>query len=445
MLKQNITLNQKQSLKISPRQIQFLHFLQLNAEEVEDRIKEELETNPMLELAIEENPDTVLFPFQSRKTSSQNIQTFDSQQANATNIRTELKEQFRYTVHCEEEGRIADFIIDSVDEKGFLKNSVDELEDILSFGLRQFLESDTIKRVLKKIGDLQPLGVGSPNLQNYLLNQAKVLNFDTEALGLLENYLGLLGKHKYDEIMMMTGLSHASLKVYLTKISSLKPYPFYGIDVENLAELENVIPEYMVELREGCLVFGTLSKVGKKLVFNEYYGLQFSSQKDKSLSKFLLHKKDTAIWFIHALEEREKCMNVCIQAVVGLQEEYFKSGNSADLRPMILKDVATITGKTISSISRVTSQKYVQTHFGLVSMKSLFTEGIQRYDGQLISNKEVQEIVSNLVVDENKQYPLTDVEICDKVALNGFALTRRTITKYRECMNIPVSKLRRVL
>ncbi len=445
MPSQKLILNQKQSLKISPRQIQLLHFLQLNTEQLEERINEELETNPTLELGNEESSETDSFSFMNKGMNSVIKPTFESQQAIKKNIRAELKEQFRYTNGIEEEAIIADFIIDSVDDKGFLKNTGDELEDILSFGLKRFLEFDKIKVVIEKVSLLEPFGVASMNLQAFLLKQARSFGFDSGCLEILEYHFDLLGERKYDEIMEATGLSSGSLKFHLSNIASLKPYPFYGLEVESQTTEVCIIPEYKVDLREGNLVYGTLSRTGKKLVFNEQYGEQFSGKKDKGLLRFLLSKKDAAIWFIHALNEREETMNACIRAVVQLQEAYFISGSLSDLRPMILKDVATITRKTISSISRVTSQKYVQTHFGLISMKSLFTEAIQRNNGELISNKEVQEIVSKLVVDEDKQSPLTDAEICKKLALDGFVLTRRTITKYRESMNIPSSKLRRAL
>ncbi|AWV97937.1 RNA polymerase factor sigma-54 [Arcticibacterium luteifluviistationis] len=446
MSSQKLILSQKQGLKISPRQIQFLHFLQFNEAELEQEIKKELEENPVLDF--EEENDSEIYAFQRKpqNNSSEKPLTFlENNQAIGFDIIAELKEGFRYLHLPEKTCGIADFILDSVDEKGYLNYSLGELEDILSFGMNAFVDKNEIAEVLKKVKHLEPSGVGCRDLQDFLFFQAKKNNKSIVLLEIIGHHFELLSERKFDEICEQLEISSLALKSVLAELTGLKPYPLHGFEHSVIQKNETIIPEYKVDFRDGELIYGTLSKSGKKLVFNENYGKEFKEKSDKKLHKFLMEKRESAAWFMQAVEEREHTMNVCISAVVKLQESYFKSGSISDLKPMVLKDVAMLTGKTISTLSRVTSQKYVQTHFGLVPMKSLFTEAIQKNDGQLISNKEVQEIVSKLVSDENKQKPLTDAEICRKLASDGFSLTRRTITKYRENMNIPSSKLRRAL
>ncbi|WP_341226151.1 RNA polymerase factor sigma-54 [uncultured Arcticibacterium sp.] len=446
MPSQKLVLSQKQGLKISPRQIQFLHFLQFNEAELEQEIKKELEENPVLDF--EEENDSEIYDFQRKPQHTANekpLNFLENNQAVGFNIIAELKEHFRYLNLSEKTEQIADFILDSVDEKGYLNYSLEELEDVLSFGMNMLVGEGEIAKVIEQIKHLEPNGVGCKNLQEFMLFQAQKLKSSETLLTVLGEHFDLLAERKFDEMCEHLEISNDDLKLALEGIVNLKPYPLHGFELATMQKNESIVPEYKVDFRDGELVYGTLSKSGKKLVFNENYGKEFKVKSDKKLHRFLMEKRESAVWFMQAVEEREHTMNVCIEAVVKLQESYFKSGSTSDLKPMVLKDVAMLTGKTISTLSRVTSQKYVQTHFGLVPMKSLFTEAIQKNDGQLISNKEVQEIVSKLVSDENKQKPLTDAEICRKLVSDGFSLTRRTITKYRENMNIPSSKLRRAL
>ncbi|UBM60654.1 RNA polymerase factor sigma-54 [Marinilongibacter aquaticus] len=442
---QKLIQTQKQTLKINPQQIQFLNFLQLNELEVEERIRQEIEENPLLEEE-EENWDfdikRVLPTNNADRTGA--MTALENQRACSADLLAELKEQVKFASLSEREELLDLFILGSVDEKGFLKSTDEELEDIISFAGNVFYTKEEIAQSRARIQALEPKGVASDSLPNYILCQAEELGLGSLVRQIVTECFEELGERDFESLQNNLHVEQEELSEALQAIASLKPYPFFGFEVGTEFQ-EEILPEYKVEWRNGEVVAGILVGDKRRLQFNEAYLHSLEKGADKKTKAFLARKSHSAQWFMEALEERYKTMSACIAAVVRLQEAYFLSGNLGDLKPMILKDVAEITGRNISTISRVTSQKFVETPFGTVSMKSLFSEAIQKNNGEYISNREVQDFVSHLVENEDKNEPLTDAQIQVRLEESGVKLTRRTITKYRESLNILSSKYRRAL
>ena len=438
MLKQKLAQTQTQNLKISPRQIELIDFMQLNEIELEDRIKKELEENPMLKSTE---------PSYKYQILSQNSEKshFESSDKIDKDIRLELKQQFKFFGISENENKIACFLIDSLSEKGFLTRSIDQLEDDISFGLNLFVSRDDIQAVLDKLYRLEPYGIGTSNLQDYLIKQATNLESDPVLLKILEQHFNDLANKHFEKIIDSLSLNLEELKIFLNKIKNFKPYPFFGLEISSKEESQYRKPDYLIDFKDGKLICGVLSGNGKKITFDEAFEKQFDLQTDKKVKAFLLQKRESAEWFIHALEQRRENMAAFISALFELQKSYFVSGELIDLKPMILKDVEAYTGQSLGTLSRLSSQTFIQTHFGIISVKQLFTEGIKKSDGDMISNRGVKEIVSKLVAEENKKQPLTDLDIGKELGKSGLSLSRRTISKYREALNIPASKLRRVI
>jgi RNA polymerase sigma-54 factor len=438
MLKQKFLQTQNQSLKISPKQIELIDFMQLNEIELEDRIKKELEENPMLKAS----EPSYKYKIQTQPTEKL---PFEASDKTDRDIRVELKQQFEFFGKSENENKIANFLIDSLNEKGFLTRSLDELEDDISFGLNLFVDREEIFEILTKLGKLEPFGIGASNLQEYLIKQASKVESESVLVNILEQHFNDLANKDFEKIMDSLTLSSEELKGCLNQIKSFKPYPFFGLEITATEEVQNRKPDYLIDFKDGKLICGVLSGFGRQITFNEAFERQFDGQSDKKVKAFLLQKRESAEWFMYALEQRRENMAAFISALFKLQKSYFISGELIDLKPMILKDVEGLTGQSLGTLSRLSSQKFIQTHFGIISVKELFTEGIKKNDGELISNREVKEIVSKLVSEENKKQPLTDLEIGKELTKSGLNLSRRTISKYREALDIPASKFRRAI
>ena len=452
MISQHLSQSQKQSLKINPQQIQFLNFLQLNNNEVEDMIKKELEENPVLsevDTDTETTPEGVEHPIiYQRNTSNAAAESttgWETYRAVPVNLRDDLKEQLHYRGLSENEIKLGEFLIDSADEKGFINSDSEELEDVYSFATNTFVDVEQIIKVRKIVSRLEPIGVGTRDLKEFLILQAYEKYNDALLIEILEKHFDNITEHEFEAIEEDLQLDPEQLRNLLKLVSGMKPFPFYGIEKVTSAQPEVIVPDYRVTVKDGEIKAGILTGKKRNLEFNQVYIDQFIKSEDKKVKKFILGKMESAEWFRAAIEERNETMKACIAAVVKLQEPYFRTGDTVDLNPMILKDVAELTGKTISTISRVTSQKYVETDFGVISMKGLFSEAIQKANGQVISNREVQDEVQKIIDNEDKLNPLTDAEIQQMLESTGVELTRRTITKYREQLNIPSSKYRRTI
>ncbi|MCE6990253.1 RNA polymerase factor sigma-54 [Dyadobacter sp. CY323] len=477
---QRQTQTQRQTLKYSPLQIQMLNLLHLTTMELEQRIKEELEENPILEEGKEENasedstdefqdPDD---PKNAGEDSSvqdyydwdefrdddipdyktyANNQSADNElytrpMVETISFRDELKQQVHFLRLNERQQLVADFILDSLDEDGFLRRESEVIADDISFANSMFIDTDEVNAMLKIIQQLDPAGIAAKDLKECLLIQLNRMETHNEtwkwAYRIVSDAFDELGSRNYDKIMRITGLDEESLKKAIALITALNPKPASGLRNDSIVN-ESIKPDFMLWYAEDGEIEVQLTWGNSPaLKLNKLFTQMAEQKNDKATNQFLKNKMNSAKWFIDAIKQRENTMLSTLKAIVRLQYDYFQTGDIKKLRPMILKDVAEIIDMDISTVSRVTTNKYVQTPFGIVLLKDLFTEGVTNEDGTEVSNREIQEAIREIVGEEDKRHPYNDQQITDMLSEKGYSVARRTVAKYREQLNIPTARLR---
>ncbi len=476
---QRQTQSQKQTLKYSPLQIQMLNLLHLTTMELEQRIKEELEENPILEEGKEETAtedatnefDDPINKGDDEAPAVQDYYDWDEfrdddipdYKTYANNhsadddlysrpmveyisFRDELKQQVHYLKLNERQQLIADFILDSLDEDGFLRRECDVIADDISFANSMFIDTEEVEQMLKVIQQLDPPGIAASDLRESLLIQL-MRNENPDAIckmaiKVISDTFDELGSRNYDKIMRVLGIDEETLKKVIHIITTLNPKPASGLRNDAIVN-ESIKPDFMLWYGDNGdievqLTWGNSPALRLNKVFTEMP----VKKKDKATNQFIKNKMNSAKWFIDAIKQRETTMINTLKAIVRLQFDYFQSGDVKKLRPMILKDVAEIIDMDISTVSRVTTNKYVQTPFGIVLLKDLFTEGVTNEDGTEVSNREIQEAIREIVEVEDKRHPYNDQQITDMLAEKGYSVARRTVAKYREQLNIPTARLR---
>jgi RNA polymerase sigma-54 factor len=464
---------QKQQLKILPQQIQMLNIFHLNVLELDQRIQDELEENPLLEMNEEEETVAV------EKFAKESVQDYEDWEEHGyddvpdykleyenyfnsetvpnvpikafSDYRQALKDQVRYLDLSEKELHLADYIIDCLNCNGFLLQDLEDMADDLSFKQGVIVEADELEKVLKQIQKLDPVGIGAKNTRECLLLQLDSLikkGPDVKmAIKLLENHYADLSHRNMERIMESLSIDEEELKIILRLLASLKLKPvveeFEGSTVNN-----NIIPDFLLTVDDDGEIEVNLYRArSSSLYINQSLmeTVQFASAKrDKSATQYLKSKLSSAQWFVNAIKQREGTMMQIMKAIVDQQREYFKTGEVSLLKPMILKNVADKVGVDISTVSRVTSNKYVDTPFGIILLKNLFTEGIINKEGEVISNRVIQSAIEGVIEMENKLNPYTDQQLVAILANKGINVARRTIAKYREQLQIPVAQLRRM-
>jgi len=476
---QRQTQTQRQTLKYSPLQIQMLNLLHLTTMELEQRIKEELEENPILEEGKDDNAseDTV-DEFQDpsdtgtgednsmqdyydwdefRDDDIPDYKTYANNQSpdnelytrpmvETISFRDDLKQQVHFLRLDERQQLIADFILDSLDEDGFLRRESDVIADDISFANSMFIDTDEVNWMLKIIQQLDPAGIAASDLRECLLIQLnRIENQDDTwkwAFKIVSDAFDELGSRNYDKIMRITGLDEESLKKAIALITTLNPKPASGLRNDSIVN-ESIKPDFMLRYTEDGEIEVQLTWGNSPaLRLNKLFTQMAEQKNDKATNQFLKNKMNSAKWFIDAIKQRENTMLSTLKAIVRLQYDYFQTGDIKKLRPMILKDVAEIFDMDISTVSRVTTNKYVQTPFGIVLLKDLFTEGVTNEDGTEVSNREIQEAIREIVGVEDKRHPYNDQQITDMLSEKGYSVARRTVAKYREQLNIPTARLR---
>ncbi len=470
---------QSQTLKILPQQIQFLNLLHLNVLELDDYLKNELDENPFLEMSIDtEIPATSAgagdtstetygdddsefdnplefrglddeIPDYNTKTEN-GYEPQDVYQAPAvqlTDIREELKTQCQFLSVDERIQTLCAYIIDSLDDSGFLSSSLDTLADDISFSKNLFYTDEELEVALKIVQQLDPPGIGARNLKECLSIQLIRLQsngFRVDLpLTLVNDYMEALAAHEYEMIMTRLKVDQDDLRYAIDYIKDLNPRPLRGFaDATNTAP-DTITPEYVVEL-DGDDIFVTLAN-GRSEILKLSEGLEdlIKNTRDKKAEQFIRKKMDDANWIIEALRQRDDTMLRVMRVLAILQRDYFLTGDIKALKPMILRDVAAYVDLDISTVSRVTSTKYAQTPFGTIHLKNLFTHTFTTQDGREINNADVQDCLSEIIAAENKTNPLNDTEICNLLSQKGYPVARRTVAKYREMLHIPVAALRR--
>ncbi|TDH26207.1 RNA polymerase factor sigma-54 [Segetibacter sp. 3557_3] len=464
---------QRQQLKILPQQIQMLNIFHLNVLELDQRISDELDENPLLEQNNEEENIDV------EKFSKEAVQDFQDWEEHGyddipnykleyenyfnndavpnipikayTDFRETLKNQIRYANLSDRQLQLADYIIDCLNGNGLLAQDLDNMADDLSFKQGMIVEVAELEVVLKEVQRLEPVGIGAQNTRECLLLQ--LYHFDKKgpdvkkAITLLENHYSDLSHRNMEKIMDALDIEEDELKIILKLLASLKMKPISEAEGSQPVN-NNILPDFILTVNDNEEIEINLFRSrSSSLYINQSLMETVDSanqRKDKTAAQYLKSKLSSAQWFVNAIKQRESTMMQIMKAIVQLQREYFLYGDVSLLKPMILKNIADRVGVDISTVSRVTSNKYVDTPFGIILLKNLFTEGIINQEGEVISNRVIQSAIEAVIEKEDKLNPYTDQQLVAILASKGINVARRTIAKYREQLQIPVAQLRRM-
>ncbi|MFD1631452.1 RNA polymerase factor sigma-54 [Pseudopedobacter beijingensis] len=489
MLKQN--LQQKLLQKLSPQQIQFIKLLQVPTVALDTRIKEELEENPALEdISLtdmnevvedypDKDPDDDFTPDENGDDfddfnvedylQDDNLNDFSNRYDNddeddkkelpiavSNTFFENLQAQLDLVPLADKEYMIAQQIIGSLDDDGYLRRSIPSLVDDLAFSQNVIAEDEEAEEMLKVIQAFDPPGIGARDLQECLLIQLRKKDATNptvkNAINIIENYLDEFTKKHYDKLERSIGLSPEELKDAINEILKLNPKPGDS-GASNTKQLQ-IIPDFHISKNDNILTLTLNSKNAPELRVSKSYQemlehYEKSAEKDKKLKEavhFVKQKLDSAKWFIDAIKQRQQTLLKTMNAIMHYQYDYFLAdGDERYLKPMILKDIADKIGMDISTVSRVANSKYVQTEFGTYLLKSFFSEAIQTETGEEVSNKEVKRILEECIGQENKKKPLADEKLTEILKDKGYNIARRTVAKYREQLGIPVARLRKEL
>lgn len=487
MLKQHLQL--KLGQKLAPQQIQLMKLIQLHTLEFEEELERELEENPALEIVKEdskeddfssledayqdEGTDSIQTDFDvneyiyddepSYKTASSNYSPDDEEFDNES-LLTEgqslydyLLEQIHLVNITEEDERIAEYVIGNLDTDGYLRREIKAIVDDLAFSQGIYTTKEKVEDILENyIQKLDPPGVGARGLQECLLLQIEKKVSSDKAVSLAANILrhqfdALTNKH-YNKIIQKYDIEEEDLKDALEEISKLSPKVGGNFDTQTITINQEIIPDFVIQVKDGIVIPMLNSKNAPTLrVSEEYkdilttYSHDKNSSEHKQAALFIKQKLDAAKWYIDAINQRQNTLLQTITAIVKFQKDYFITGDEKSLKPMILKDVADITGFDISTISRVVKSKYADTPNGIVYLKDLFSDSLTNDDGEEVSTKEIKTHLQEVIGKENKRKPLTDDALVVILKEQGYNIARRTIAKYREQLNIPVARLRKEL
>lgn len=502
VLRQN--LGQKLMQKLSPQQIQLMKLLQIPTATLEQRVKEELEANPALEEGDNEDdtpdvsqmsdesymeqemseaePDSDQEPFEldeyledylEEDPSSYKLKA-DSFNPEEADFSAPVVVQHTFHDYLEEQLGMLDLpeerdyeialqIIGSIDEDGYLRRDVYSIANDLLFSRNIDVPPKKIEWILRKIQRFDPPGTGAQDLQECLSLQLRLKlevaekkeeenRFLRLACRIINEYFEEFSKKHFDKLQRSLDLTADELRTAVDEILKLNPKPASGYVAGGGTNVNYIVPDFIVENRDGELELSLNSRNAPDLRINDHYLDMLRSykdvgkkgnKKDREAVIFIKQKIDSARWFIDAIRQRQETMYRTMYAILQYQYDYFLTGDMVRLKPMILKDIADITGLDISTISRVANSKFVQTEFGVKRLKSFFSESLQTEDGEEVSTYEVKKILSDIIEHENKKKPLSDEKLKDMLQEKGYHIARRTVAKYREQLNIPVARLRK--
>jgi RNA polymerase sigma-54 factor len=485
MLKQQ--LNFKLSQKLSPQQIQLMKMIQLPTQAFEQRISQELEENPALEGGKEEsenfddefsndeyddnydegnevietdiNIDDYLSDDEvpSYKLSANNYSADDEERqmpyAAGTSFTQHLMQQLSTYRLDEEEKEIAEFLVGSVDESGYIRRELQEIVDDLAFTQNVYTTEDKVEKVLKIVQELDPAGVAARDLQECLLIQLERREQTpavTLAIDIIDDSFDHFSKKHYKKLIQKFDITEDQLRDAIHEIEGLNPKPG-GTYSGNTRMVEHVVPDFAIKIVDGELDLTLNGRNAPELhVSHDYTNMLkgYKESKDKSKAQkdavmFIKQKLDAAKWFIDAIKQRQQTLFVTMNSIMHHQEEYFLSGDERKLKPMILKDIADKINMDVSTVSRVANSKYVDTPYGTKLIKDFFSESMKNDQGEDVSTKEIKKILEITISEENKRKPLTDDKLAKILLEKGYPIARRTIAKYREQLDLPVARLRK--
>ncbi len=484
-MKQKLSLQQKLLQKLSPQQIQVIKLLEIPALQLEQRIKKELEENPVLELESEsgsdepdnENqedtgPETDVdndeFTFDDYYDEDEDIPSYKLNTNNyskddkyidipfsvGTTFHEYLLEQLGVADLTEEEQQLAEYIIGNIDDDGYLRRDLPAISDDLAFNLNLEVSEDELLKILKVIQQFDPPGVAARDLQECLLIQINRMNREhfATAREIVKTYFDEFTKKHYSKIQNKLELDDQQLKDAIDQILKLNPKPGSSYSNPMNKANQHIVPDFILENIDGELILSLNQRNVPELKINDTYldmlRSMGESQRNKSRKEamvFVKEKLDSAKWFIDALQQRQTTLMQTMSEIVNYQKNYFIDGDETKMKPMILKDIAERTGLDISTISRVSNSKYIQTHFGIYPLKFFFSEGMQKDDGEEVSTREIKKILQDCIEAEDKKRPLTDDKLAAILKKKTYNIARRTVAKYREQLGIPVARLRKEL
>lgn len=467
-LQQTISLQ----TKLSPQQIQMIKLLELPTMQLEQRIKREIEENIVLE---EEEPsDEEQMPEKisvedylgkeddtpSYKSRINNFSKDDKQRpvyiTEGRSLQEYLIEQLRFRSLTEREMSVAVYIVGSIDDDGYLRRDLSSLSDDMAFSQDIEVTVEEIERILGIIHELEPAGVGARNLQECLLLQMRQVRIDTHAkrlaLKILTSYFDAFAKKHYERLMARLQITEDEFRDAIEQIKCLYPKPGNLYTEGGSDTTPYIVPDFVLDNSDGelrlTLNAGNIPEVRISRRYKEMIRDMVSpdgtvKEKDREAIQFVKSKIDSAKWFISAIKQRHDTLMRTMRTILDFQREYFVDGDKSKLRPMILKDIADRTGLDVSTISRVVNSKYIQTPFGIILLKSLFSEGMQTSSGEEVSSYEIKKILQDCIDQEDKRHPLTDENLMDILNAKGYCIARRTVAKYREMLDIPVARMRK--
>ena len=449
MLKQGLEL--KQTQKLSPLQIQTIKLIELPTQELEQRIRKELEENPVLDENVasdredeEEGPREVSLSdykeddsIPSYKLRINNYGKDERPQYNTFSVKESftqsLMDQLGFRNLSEHQHAVAAFIIGSLDDDGYLRRSIESLVDDLAF--RAGIETDEheVLEMLKIIQNMK--------------QTPEVIN----ATRILTDYFNEFTNKHFQKIISRMGISEADMKAAMAKILKLNPAPGGQIDDSYNDQAQQIVPDFILTLENGELKLTMPRFSIPELRVNRKYAdilmeaANSSEREKKEAATFVKKKLDSAKWFVEAIKQRHNTLESTMKAIIDYQHDYFIDGDESHLKPMVLKDIAEKTGFDISTISRVVNSKYIETHFGVYSLKYFFSEGLENQDGEEVSTRELKKALQECVDNEDKRHPLTDDQLVSVMSGKGYKVARRTIAKYRDQLGIPKARLRKEL
>ena len=469
MLKQGLEL--KQTQKLSPLQIQTIKLIELPIQELEQKVKSELEDNPVLDdsPAPEKNEDNdepkdisideidENDPIPAYKLHVNNYGKDERPQYNTfsgkESFTQSLMEQLGYRNLSKHAHDVAAFIIGSLDSDGYLRRDIDSIVDDLAFRANIESSPEEVLNMLKVIQEFEPAGVGARDLRECLLLQLraqKQTKTVQTAESILTDYFAEFSNRHFQKIITKLGLSEEEMKAVMAKIVKLNPAPGGQIDDSYNDQAQQIVPDFVLDIVDGELKLSMPRFNIPEIRVNRKYAellveAQGSSDRQKKAATFVKQKLDSAKWFVEALKQRYNTLESTMKAIIEYQHDYFMDGDESHLKPMVLKDIAERTGFDISTISRVVNSKYIETHFGIYPLKYFFSEGLENQDGEEVSTRELKKALRECVDAEDKRKPLTDDQLVAEMNKRGYKVARRTIAKYRDQLDIPKARLRKEL
>jgi len=484
MLKHSLQF--KLSQKLSPQQIQLMKLIQLPTQAFEQRLQEELVENPALENGKEEiselddyndtddysddydnerieaedinideylsNDETPDYKYQANNYSDDDEEKSMPHVA-IVSFHQDLLNQLNTFILNDEERIIAEFLVGSIDDMGYIRRTIQDIVDDLAFTQGVYSDNETVERILQIVQELEPAGVGARDLQECLLLQLKHKTPSEAvelAIDIIENQFDAFTKKHYEKLIQKYDISKEQLRKGIEEIEKINPKPGGAFD-SNLKPIEHVIPDFTIRIVEDELELLLNGRNAPELHISKDYQEMLRSYKDtseksnsqKDAVQFIKQKLDAAKWFIDAIKQRQETLYVTMNAIMHYQMEYFLEGDEAKLRPMILKDIADLVGLDISTVSRVANSKYVDTPYGTKLIKEFFSESMKNDQGEDVSTIEIKNILQKIIESEDKRKPFPDDKLAEELKEKGYPIARRTIAKYREQLDIPVARLRK--